>query len=960
MRLLRIAGGALAGLLLLIVLAAWLAPRLLDWNQYRDAIASFASASLGRPVQIQGPVSLTLLPRPELTASNVILPNPGDGFSAGVAELRVQVALVPLLTGRLDAEDMTLHGARMRLPWPFRAGALQQDRPEWLTGLHARVEDGTLLIGSLSLTDIAGTLAADPLTGTFAVDGLAAGLGRRWRVTARLGRAGGDGSAPLELSLDGQDATQDTGGTFSGQLAPDGTLAGRVTGRGRDLSQLIAGPAAPWHAAGRFRGGDGLALADDLDVEIGGVPARGAVALRLLPQARLDAALATSRLDLSAWLPNLLRGGATAIPTSVDLSAEAVTLAGGTLRHTRLAFDLTKDGVALREAYAILPGDAPVNLTGRYAAGRFTGTGDIKAPDLRATLAWLQPNAPALIAAIPPIVMQTATLAATITIASGRLNLDGLHGVLDGAPLTGALSVTPGDHPELNGTLSLPGLNLDHWLPPLPTGLADWAAILAGWPGRAGGINGQLVVTATKPLWHGGTLDRLDLDAALQSGTLTIKRAALMAPDDTVSLAGTLAPGGRLTDARFDASLGHAAALVPMLPPNWPPNLFQGAAALHASLGGEPAALGATLHATMGDLRLDATGTADLVHQGWKGNIDFHHPGAPRLLEMAGIIGVAPWLGDGSLSLTTALTLDPQHIAASAFSLSAGELHATGDLKLERAAIPVLSGQIDAESLTLPLPYIRSPDPLPIDLLRGWQGQVGLKAAHVLVGLSPAMDHAAAGLALAGGTLRLTGLTAEIAGGKLTGALELAAESLPHLAAQATLAGVTLVGPLADGPIDVTSGHLDAAMSLTASGYSPGALLATLGGTATATLSAGTLSGLDLAGVDAALGLTDAEAVQKAVAAALQTGYTEFGKMSIDLAADRGAVTVRQGLLQADAGRVTLAGTLDLPINAADALFTLSSSRPGAPSVGLRVIGPPTTPRRTPELAVLAGWLASR
>ena len=960
MRLLRIAGGALAGLLLLIVLAAWLAPRLLDWNQYRDAIASFASTSLGRPVRIQGPVSLTLLPRPVLTASNVILPNPGDGFSAGVAELRLQVALGSLLTGRLEAEDMTLHGARMRLPWPFSAGALQQDRPAWLNGLHARVEDGTLLIGSLTITDIAGTLAADPVTGTFAVDGLAAGLGRRWRVTARLGRAGGDGSAPLELSLDGQDATQDTGGTFSGQLAPDGTLAGRVVGRGRDLSQLIAGPAAPWHASGRFRGGDGLALADDLDVEIGGVPARGAVALRLLPQARLDAALATSRLDLATWLPNLLRGGSTTIPTSVDLSAEAVTLAGGTLRHARLAFDLTKAGVGLREATAILPGDATVNLAGHYAAGHFTGAGDIKAPDLRATLAWLQPNAPALVAAIPPNVMQTASLAANVTVAGGKLTLDGLNGVLDGTKLTGTLSVTPGGRPELTGNVSLPGLNLDHWTPDLPASMPDWVRMLAGWPGQAGGVNGQLIVTSAKPLWRGGTLDRMDFDATLQAGTLTIRRAALAAPDFSVSLSGTLAPSGRVTDGRLDASLGHAAALVPMLPPRWPPGLFQGAAALHATVAGEPAALGETTHATMGDLRLDATGTADLVHQGWHGNIDFHHPGAPRLLEMAGMTGVASWLGDGSLSLTTALAIDPQHAAASGFSLSAGELRATGDLKLDRGATPALTGQIDADTLPLPLPYIRSPDPLPIDLLRGWQGQVGVKAAHVLVGLSPALDHAAAGVALASGTLRVSGLTAEVAGGKLTGAVELAGGSSPHLAANGTIVGAMLSGPLLDGPLDLTNGHLDATINLTASGFSPGALLATLGGTGSATLTSGVLSGFDLAGVDAALGLPDPATVQTAVARALQGGQTAFRKLTLDLTADRGAITVRQGSLQADAGRVALSGTLDLPIDAADMLFTLSSSRPGAPAIGLRVIGPPTAPRRTPELAVLTGWLAAR
>jgi hypothetical protein len=31
-----------------------------------------------------------------------------------------------------------------------------------------------------------------------------------------------------------------------------------------------------------------------------------------------------------------------------------------------------------------------------------------------------------------------------------------------------------------------------------------------------------------------------------------------------------------------------------------------------------------------------------------------------------------------------------------------------------------------------------------------------------------------------------------------------------------------------------------------------------------------------------------------------------------------------------------------------------------APAIGLRLIGPLATPRRTPELAALVGWLAMR
>ena len=49
-------------------------PPPLDWDRYRESIATLASDRLGREVRIAGPVSLTLLPEPVLTAAGVSLP----------------------------------------------------------------------------------------------------------------------------------------------------------------------------------------------------------------------------------------------------------------------------------------------------------------------------------------------------------------------------------------------------------------------------------------------------------------------------------------------------------------------------------------------------------------------------------------------------------------------------------------------------------------------------------------------------------------------------------------------------------------------------------------------------------------------------------------------------------------------------------------------------------------------
>src|SRR5271156_3536775 len=97
-----------AGLLALTLSAAWQVPPRLDWARYRGSIAAFASARLGRAVTIGGQVRLSLLPSAALTAGDVTLADRGDGISARIGALRLQVAFWPLLRGRVVPRDLVL------------------------------------------------------------------------------------------------------------------------------------------------------------------------------------------------------------------------------------------------------------------------------------------------------------------------------------------------------------------------------------------------------------------------------------------------------------------------------------------------------------------------------------------------------------------------------------------------------------------------------------------------------------------------------------------------------------------------------------------------------------------------------------------------------------------------------------------------------------------------------------
>ena len=982
----RLLIAAAALILALLAGGVWALPAWLDQSRYQDAVASLVAAGLGRPVRIEGPVALHLLPQPVLTASGVEVEDAGDGVFLRARELRLRVALGPLLAGRVQARELVLRGPELHLPWPPAPGALTQRPSAWLSG-QARVEDGRLVVGGLTLTDVAATLSTDADTGTLSAAGTGSSAGRAWRFTARLARPGWDGAAGLEWSLDGQGPLRDTGASFSGRIASDGALAGRVAGRGPDLSQLVPGPPVSWRADGRLWAAGGLAVADELSVELGGSPGRGAVALRVGEGARLDLALAAGRLDLDAWLPVLLRPHRPGLPTGLDLSAEAATLAGGTLRRPRAAFDLGEDGVAVREASALLPGEAHLALDGRVSPGDkpgFEGTGRLAAPDLRATLRWLERFAPGPLSALPPGVLRTADVQARVALAPGQLSLSDLRGRLDGEAVQGGLSVKPGPRPAVAAGLVFERLPLDPWLPDpaaLPA-LFSAPGAVAELTRRFGGFDADLNIQAQRASWRGAPVERLALDAQVEAARLTLRRLEATAFGARLAASGTVGEGGRVTEAVAELTAPDAAPLRVLVPAPFD-GLLDGPGSARLALSGPPDALAARLGVELGDLRLDARPTLDLLARRWAGPVTLRHPGAPRLLATLGVLGDGPaesirrgegersspmraadWLGDGSFSLVAQLTASPGRAVLDGFDLAAGAARLSGQLALERGGV---TGRITAETLPLPALDPRSAEPLPFRLLWDGRAAVRVEAAQVLVGLQPVLRRAGAEVRLQDGTLRVERFTAALDGGAAAGGLVLDARAdPPRVAVEAGVSDVAVTGPVLGASLDLAAGVLDAGFDLTASGYSPAALLATLSGTARIAVREGVVSGFDLSGAGSALGGADPDKLaQETLAAdlraALAGGSSPFARLDLPVDLRRGVAAFGEARLEGPAGEASLSGTADLAGGALDLRVALRPrGAEDAPGLAVRLTGPAANAQRTPELAATLRWLATR
>ncbi len=969
---------AVLGFVLLLGLllgCVWLVPSLLDWNRYRDSIAALATAAIGRPVRIAGDVTLHLLPQPILTASNIAVDDTGDGVVLVADALRLRVALGSLLTGQIDAQDLVVQGVALHLPWPPAPGALSQRPPAWLTSLRARIETSRLTIGAMQIDQVNAQIATDPDTGTLSATGTGQMRGRGWRFTTRLGRPGRDGIAGLELSLDGQDALRDTGGTFSGQLGGDGALAGRVVGRGPDLSQLLPAPAVPWKADGRLSAVSGLAVADELTLEIDGSSASGAVALRVQPEPRLDLALTAGRLDGDAWLGVLMGGPTMGMPTGLDLSAEAASLAGGTVRRLRGAFDVDASGVVVRELTANLPGDAPFGLVGRFphGGGAFDGTARLAAPDLRTTFRWLMgllPPMPGLgVRDMPDGVLRTANVSGQISIQANGRSVMGLQGTVDGAAIGGSIGVRSQPRPAVTVALTLDRLALDPFIPDGGgAGLTAAAAQVIEALGRAAAIDSEVRLQVARASWRDVGMAGLLWESQAEGGRLMVRRAEVTPLGIKLSASGTVGEGGRIADGRIEASAADLSVLKPLLPPDVAARqtLLRGAGGGQALLSGPPSALSLRINADIGDLRIEAQPTVNLATRSWAGAVTLRHPGAPRLLDGVGVPGTAAWLGDGSLSLLAQVAAGPDRVALDGLSLAAGALRAQGQLAVGGLGPgtdrPTVTGSLQAEVLPLPWPVLRAPDPLPAERLRGWQAQVKMEAASVLLGQTPVLQTAAFGLQVRDGVLRLDGFAAHLSGGLVTGAATLdAAQAVPRFTADGTLTGVALAMPVFDAAVDLGSGVLDGTASLSATGHSMAAMLATLGGRATASVRDGVLSGIDLPGAAHTLSDSDTGTIVTKLRAALQGGSTPFERLNIRLDSAGGVVTL-DSALASPAGDLMMGGSIDLPAASADLRLQLRPSMEAGPppAIAVRLTGPVSRLRRTPELAAVSRWLSDR
>ena len=575
-------------LLVLIVAALLIGPSFYDWNQHKQLIADEARKATGRALVIDGDISASILPMPTVSVAGIRFANAEGGSAPDMATLgtlKVRVALLPLIQGNVQIEEITLVKPVIlleKLPdgrgnWEITppAGAeTAPAEPGSSGGMPAisldnvNISDGTLIYrdaAAKSEQKIGGlnaNLAAASLQGPFGAKGNLTYQGLPATFDVSTGKIDPAQPAPVSVAL-GLGGEGDARIKFTGTLAQaaDGVSAvGKLEGGSANLAAALnavspgagsGGPIAldkPFRLAGDVNYAPTGGKVQNFTLSLGDLAAAGDVSFTPGTPSQAAVKLAINRIDLDSLLaaaapaqepaaeatPEESTAGF-ALPANlnatVDIAVDAINYRGGLIDDTKFVGELAGGEFNIKQFSASLPGGTSVSAAGALKAvegkPQIAGALEAKADNLRALLDWLQ-MAPA---GVPSERLRKLALTSRFNASSDLLELADLDLTLDSSRVTGgariALPSASRQKMAFGVGLAIDQLNVDSYMPP-KTAAAEPE------PAKAGG--GGL------PLQDLAPLAALDANVELRVGKLTVNQQTLQG----LHLDGTVT-GGTLT-----------------------------------------------------------------------------------------------------------------------------------------------------------------------------------------------------------------------------------------------------------------------------------------------------------------------------------------------------------------------------------------------------------------------------
>jgi|GEM_PF-1262628 len=555
--------------LVLAVVAAFIAPYVIDWGSYRVAIESYGGKMTGRQVTVAGEISGRFFPWPKLSIRGVKVANPpGSSVPDFITaeEVDVRMTLAGLLGGEIRVESIDIVRpvvAFERLDtgqgsWHLKSAAgaddmrlLDRVRLDQIT-----VSDGVVHLidnrraGRATLTNVNANLSAQNIAGPWRMRGNAAYRDRPVEIAVNTGGwspeapfkfgfniGSGDGSG-LVYQFDGANDGNHVTGTL--RIQPAASSDGRSDAEGQ-LRPLVM-------TAQVTSDFDTVAL-DKIEIAPRDGTGEGANLLtgnaevKLGASVLLKADLKATRFDLDAVAgakaKSLIReGGGLALlenvveimPDDVDINASlgvtSLIVGGEALDNAKLAVEMNGEAIRIKELSAGMPGQARGLFTGVFLvtdsgpqlAGDLAG----EAGSLRDFLSWAWPEGREDIARVWTGSRGRFKLQTRFDATNDQLRLQEANYQIDESLGSGGLTIGFGERPSFDVRLDASALDVDRFMPN-GMGGGGWlgtAELFAQWA-----KNNDLRVTlqSSKTLLNGVDARDVVIDVAALGGSIDLK-----------------------------------------------------------------------------------------------------------------------------------------------------------------------------------------------------------------------------------------------------------------------------------------------------------------------------------------------------------------------------------------------------------------------------------------------------
>jgi uncharacterized protein involved in outer membrane biogenesis len=137
-----------AGLLVVVLFTALIAPMFITWNDFRTQFEDQASRILGKKVVVNGDVQVRILPFPTVTLHDVQVGRDEDGNPlVQVANFSMDMELAPFLSGEARIVEMRIDQPRARIK------LLADGTLDWMRGSHSSIPAKTVVLEKVFITD---------------------------------------------------------------------------------------------------------------------------------------------------------------------------------------------------------------------------------------------------------------------------------------------------------------------------------------------------------------------------------------------------------------------------------------------------------------------------------------------------------------------------------------------------------------------------------------------------------------------------------------------------------------------------------------------------------------------------------------------------------------------------------------------------------------------------------------